>query len=60
MCYRTCGNMGYYADKSRGRGQMYLTTRDEEPFCGKNNHFIANHYGICKGYFPALVGYIGS
>ncbi|XP_018573353.1 uncharacterized protein LOC108912569 isoform X2 [Anoplophora glabripennis] len=30
---RTCGNMGYYADRSKGRGQLYLVTRDEEPFC---------------------------
>ncbi|KAM8720381.1 hypothetical protein ACLKA7_006431 [Drosophila subpalustris] len=28
-----CGNMGYYADKSTGRGQLYLLTREEEPFC---------------------------
>jgi hypothetical protein len=25
--------MGYYADKSTGRGQLYLKTREEEPFC---------------------------
>lgn len=25
--------MGYYADKSTGRGQLYLRTREEEPFC---------------------------
>lgn len=31
---RRCGNMGYYADRSTGRGQLYLLTRDEEPFCG--------------------------
>ncbi|KAL1464239.1 hypothetical protein WDU94_003905, partial [Cyamophila willieti] len=28
-----CSNMGYYADKSAGRGTLYLLTRDEEPFC---------------------------
>lgn len=28
-----CGNMGYYADKSKGRGQLFLMTREEEPFC---------------------------
>ncbi|XP_065364888.1 uncharacterized protein LOC135957967 [Calliphora vicina] len=28
-----CGNMGYYADRSSGRGQLYLVTREEEPFC---------------------------
>lgn len=30
-----CGNMGYYADKSTGRGILYLKTREEEPFCGE-------------------------
>ena len=29
-----CSNMGYYADRSAGRGIMYLATREEEPFCG--------------------------
>nr|AAV36854.1 RH14406p [Drosophila melanogaster] len=28
-----CGNIGYYADRSTGRGQLYLLTREEEPFC---------------------------
>ncbi|XP_065076755.1 uncharacterized protein LOC135700239 [Ochlerotatus camptorhynchus] len=28
-----CGNMGYYADRSVGQGQLYLKTREEEPFC---------------------------
>ena len=28
-----CGNMGYYADQSTGKGQLYLVTREEEPFC---------------------------
>lgn len=28
-----CGAMGYYADKSTGRGQLYLRTREEEPYC---------------------------
>ncbi|XP_046682440.1 LOW QUALITY PROTEIN: uncharacterized protein LOC124368929 [Homalodisca vitripennis] len=28
-----CSNMGYYADKVKGRGVQYLVTRDEEPFC---------------------------
>lgn len=27
--------MGYYADRSTGRGQLYLVTREEEPFCGE-------------------------
>ncbi|KAK7869887.1 hypothetical protein R5R35_006689 [Gryllus longicercus] len=30
---RRCGNMGYYADRSSGRGALFLVTRDEEPFC---------------------------
>lgn len=33
-----CGNMGYYADRSTGRGQLYLLTREEEPFCGKSRN----------------------
>ncbi|EFA09964.1 uncharacterized protein LOC100142416 [Tribolium castaneum] len=35
---RNCGNMGYYADRSKGRGQLYLITRDEEPFCAHQYH----------------------
>jgi hypothetical protein len=30
-----CGMMGINADKSRGRGALYLVTRDTSPFCGK-------------------------
>lgn len=30
---RPCGDMGYYSDKLPARGQLYLITRDEEPFC---------------------------
>ncbi|XP_017883705.1 uncharacterized protein LOC108627135 [Ceratina calcarata] len=30
---RSCGDMGYYSDESPARGQLYLVTRDEEPFC---------------------------
>lgn len=29
-----CGKLGYYSDQSKGRGSLYLLTRDEEPFCG--------------------------
>lgn len=32
---RHCGNMGYYADRSNGRGTLFLITREEEPFCGR-------------------------
>jgi len=35
-----CSNMGYYADRSAGRGVMYLATREEEPFCGTYQSFI--------------------
>ncbi|OXU30542.1 hypothetical protein TSAR_002870 [Trichomalopsis sarcophagae] len=28
-----CGHMGFYSDQSPARGQLYLVTRDEEPFC---------------------------
>lgn len=31
---RKCSNMGYYSNLSSGRGQMFLVTRDKEPFCG--------------------------
>ncbi|KAK9303436.1 hypothetical protein QLX08_004916 [Tetragonisca angustula] len=30
---KPCGDMGYYSDESPARGQLYLVTRDEEPFC---------------------------
>lgn len=30
-----CSNMGYFAYHSKGRGNMYLVTRDKEPFCGR-------------------------
>src|SRR6185437_15036297 len=30
-----CSNMGLFADKSSGKGKMYLVTREKEPFCGK-------------------------
>ncbi|XP_076162425.1 uncharacterized protein LOC143144182 isoform X2 [Ptiloglossa arizonensis] len=30
---RPCGDMGYYSDESPARGQLYLLTREEEPFC---------------------------
>ncbi|KPJ11276.1 Pancreatic lipase-related protein 1 [Papilio machaon] len=35
---RRCGNMGYYADRSLGRGPLYLVTREEEPFCAHQYH----------------------
>ena len=30
-----CGRLGYYSNLAKGRGSLYLMTRDEEPFCGK-------------------------
>ncbi|XP_043267550.1 uncharacterized protein [Venturia canescens] len=30
---RSCGDMGYYSDATGARGQLYLVTREEEPFC---------------------------
>ncbi|KAJ4450331.1 hypothetical protein ANN_01751 [Periplaneta americana] len=35
---RRCGNMGYYADRSNGRGTLFLITREEEPFCAHQYH----------------------
>lgn len=43
--------MGYYADRSKGRGQLYLITRDEEPFCGK---FITYNWEIFTIYLYIL------
>ena len=30
-----CGRLGYYSNQAKGRGSLFLLTRDEEPFCGK-------------------------
>ena len=32
-----CGQLGYYSDRAKGRGSLYLLTREEEPFCGEEN-----------------------
>ncbi|KAJ8668738.1 hypothetical protein QAD02_010401 [Eretmocerus hayati] len=32
-CGSSCGDMGFYSDLSPARGQLYLLTREEEPFC---------------------------
>ncbi|XP_041976266.1 uncharacterized protein LOC121731029 [Aricia agestis] len=48
---RRCGNMGYYADRSLGRGQLYLLTREEEPFCAHQYH-VAVWGGIDVGDKP--------
>ncbi|XP_049866190.1 uncharacterized protein LOC126366895 [Pectinophora gossypiella] len=50
---RRCGNMGYYADRSLGRGQLYLLTREEEPFCAHQYHvsvFAGNQPGEKPNY----------
>ena len=31
-----CSNMGYWAHKAPGRGNMYLITREKEPFCAND------------------------
>lgn len=37
---RRCAHMGYFANQARGRGKMYLVTRDAEPFCGEFFLFV--------------------
>nr|CAD7193722.1 unnamed protein product [Timema douglasi] len=32
---QSCGFMGYDAQHSKGRGALYLVTRDTEPYCGE-------------------------
>ncbi|KDR21088.1 Pancreatic lipase-related protein 2 [Zootermopsis nevadensis] len=32
---RSCGMMGINAEQARGRGTLYLVTRDSSPFCGE-------------------------
>jgi hypothetical protein len=34
-----CSQMGYYADKFKARGTMYLNTNTEKPFCGIHHLF---------------------
>ena len=34
---KECGRLGYYSNQAKGRGSLYLLTRDEEPFCGTWN-----------------------
>ncbi|XP_030026714.2 uncharacterized protein LOC115444885 [Manduca sexta] len=50
---RRCGNMGYYADRSLGRGQLYLLTREEEPFCAHQYH-LTLWAGIEAGEKPTF------
>ncbi|XP_069173439.1 uncharacterized protein [Procambarus clarkii] len=41
----SCGNMGYFSDKAEGRGQLYLVTRDTEPFCANQYKVAVHHSG---------------
>ncbi|XP_042231028.1 uncharacterized protein LOC121872363 [Homarus americanus] len=41
----SCGNMGYFANQAEGRGQLYLITRDTEPFCANQYKVTVNHSG---------------
>jgi hypothetical protein len=34
-----CSVMGYYADKYKGRGQMFLATNSDRPYCGFHHLF---------------------
>lgn len=47
--------MGYYADRAKGRGQLYLITRDEEPFCGKFSYYavVLCSFQYFSNYFAA-------
>jgi len=35
-----CGRLGYYSNLAKGRGSLYLMTREEDPFCGKKFFFL--------------------
>jgi hypothetical protein len=52
--------MGYYADRSNGRGTLFLVTRDEEPFCGRSNikvtEIITLHLCLTKHYAMKTYG----
>ena len=37
---KECGRLGYYSNQSKGRGSLYLLTRDEEPFCGMDYFYL--------------------
>lgn len=52
---RKCGNMGYYADRSKGRGQLYLITREEEPFCGNCNFLFKFVWWVINVFFSPSV-----
>lgn len=37
-----CSYMGYYSDRSKARGKMFLMTRQTEPFCANQYKIIVN------------------
>ncbi|KAH9382403.1 hypothetical protein HPB48_005549 [Haemaphysalis longicornis] len=37
-----CSYMGYFADRSKARGRMFLMTRHDEPFCASQYKLIVN------------------
>ncbi|XP_054922869.2 pancreatic triacylglycerol lipase-like [Dermacentor andersoni] len=37
-----CSYMGYFADRSRARGRMFLMTRQEPPFCASQYKLVVN------------------
>ncbi|CAD6204350.1 GSCOCG00009934001-RA-CDS, partial [Cotesia congregata] len=60
---RLCGDMGYYSDTSNARGQLYLITREEEPFCALQYQIkVYNSHGKrpTKSYGKLQVTLIGS
>ncbi|XP_066937297.1 uncharacterized protein [Macrobrachium rosenbergii] len=42
---KSCGSMGYFASEAEGRGQLYLVTRDTEPFCANQYKVSVKHSG---------------
>lgn len=55
--------MGYYSDTSNARGQLYLITREEEPFCALQYQIkVYNSHGKrpTKSYGKLQVTLIGS
>ncbi|XP_068220718.1 uncharacterized protein [Palaemon carinicauda] len=42
---KSCGSMGYFASDAEGRGQLYLVTRDTEPFCANQYKVSVKHSG---------------
>lgn len=49
-----CGQLGYYSDKAPGRGSLYLLTRDEEPFCGKDGELMPGLVNVLCNFRSGL------